>query len=294
MIKNEYMEEIIDCSKKDEFIKKGLINRVALSLVEQCDPLTKSSFEEFNFIENLWNDYSVIAECNREYGVIHYCYEHALYYAMETVKDNNSYLVGNLTMLEFLLHEFEHLKEKYKQQQNEIIDTLINTCSADFIMELVEDKYIPDVLKKYTNSRILESYLQKKYKKVYLPLWDVCPDEKIAESDASKILLDSVDSYPNFNTTNKEAYEQIVSNYLSSLLMGYKKNTENNKYSIPLKKYLNTIKKIDVQNKLDMSILNLLKEGHKYTTEERMKYGLPIREQDVEEVKQKILIRSTK
>ena len=212
---------------------------------------------------------------------------------MAMVKENTSYLVANLTMLEFLLHEFEHLKEMYKQQQNEIIDILINNCSADFIIELVEDKYIPDVLKKYTNSRILESYLHKKYKKFYLPIWDVCPDEKIAESDAHKILLDSVNAYPNFNATNKEDYEQIILDYMSSLLMGYKKNDENNKYSVPLKKYLSTIQKIDVQNKLDMSIWNLLKEGHKYTIEERMKYGLPIKQQEVEEVKKKILIRST-
>ena len=292
MIKNEYMEEIIASSKKEQFIKKGLINRIALSIVEQCDPLTKSNFQAFGFVENLWNDYTVYASCNNEDGEIYYCYEHALGYGMAMVKEISSHLVANLTMLEFLIHEFEHLKEPYKQQNNETINKLITNCSIDFVRELILDKYMPNILKKYKNISIFEKYLFKKYKNFYMPIWDMCPDEKIAESDAYKMIVDSVGAYHNFDVDNKEDYEEIISSYVASLLTGYRKDEENNFYSVPLHDYLSEIKKIDKHNKLDSSLWNLLDEVEKYTTEERMKYGLPITMEEVKDTKVKYLKKS--
>ena len=147
MIKNEYIEEIINVSNKQQIINKGLINRIALSLIEQSDPLTKSIFQEFYFAQNLWNDPTVYASCDREEGVINYCYEHSLGYAMAMMKDNYSHLVCNLEIIGFLIHEIEHLKESYKQQQNELENKLISNCSSNFISELVIDKYLSNILK---------------------------------------------------------------------------------------------------------------------------------------------------
>lgn len=294
MISNELMEEIISVSNKDEFLSKGLINRIAINLVEKCDPLTKSLFQEFGFVENLWNNKTVYASCNKEEGIIYYCYEHAIGYAMAMLKENSSYLMCNLTIIEFLIHELEHLKESYKQQQNELENKLIKNCSSEFIRELIIDRYLPNILKKYQDKEILSKPLFKKYQEFYLPIWDICPDEKIADPDAYKIIVDSVGAYPNFKYTNKQDYEDIVIAYISSLLTGYKKNRYTQKYSIPLEKYLNEISKIDIHQKMDPTIKEEITRASEYTSEERMKYGLPITDEDIKQVKRKYLTKGTK
>ena len=293
MIKNEYIEEIIDTSCKEKIISKGLINRIALSLVEELDPLTKSKFQEFSFAENLWNNPTVYASCDKNEGIIYYCYEHALQSAIILLNEKNTHLYSNFTILQYLIHELEHLKEDYKKQQNETERKLIINSSHELVIEMLIDKYFPNVLKKYKDKIVLQNLLFHMYQKFYLPIWNICPDEKIADSDAYKIIVDSINNYPNFKNDFKEDYDDIIISYISSLLTGYRKNNYTQKFNIPLQKYIEKIKKIDICSKMDYTMKDIINNSDCYSEEEKMKYGLPIVSEDISKVKSKYLQKNT-
>ena len=62
-------------------------------------------------------------------------------------------------------------------------------------------------------------------------------NEKIAETEAHKVLLKSLDDY-GFEEKNAFTYYKIKKWYIDSLMMGYEYNSELDIYNVPLKDYL--------------------------------------------------------
>jgi len=159
-------------------------------------------------------------------------------------------------------------------------------------LELLEDN-LNNYMWYHRDSKLVEKYIMKKYAKFYTKFWEIFPDEKIAEADSSKILLDSINQYENFKLTNKKEYYFILNYYLNSLLNGYIFIKKENRYNVPLKDYLNAVYAIDILEKTDSTIKEEINNLNNYTLEQRLKYGFPITKEDVKEVKQKILTKNT-
>lgn len=287
MISNEILEEIIEISKKGQYLSKGFIHRLYINLLEQCDPITKSKFQDFYFVENIFGGLENGAACMKIEGITKYCYHAVILDVSET--KHLPFLQANLYMVLYLVHELEHLKEHYKITKNNFESRLIQNSDGMFIKKLIEDKYLPIFLINRVRPIFIEKYLEKKYQKFYLPVWNIFPDEKIAEVDAFKIIYDSLNNYPNFKEIYNEDYKFILKEYYKALLSGYKRYKYSKEFTVPLKKYLEEIKKIDKYGILDPALEKELQNFNEYSSYEKMKYGLPITIEDIQEVKKNLV-----
>lgn len=286
MISNELLEEVIYISSQGKFISKGLLLRIAINVIEKLDYVTKSKFQEVKFVDLDW-DFGYAA-CTKSLGLIELDYQKLI--NQEKEAKVFSCLYANLSIIQYLLHEIEHLNEYYKVTKNDLQSKLINISSSDFLEDRIYDYFYNNGIDKdKIQDCVNESFqsFQEKY-------WQIIPLEKIADSDSYKNLLRSIKNYPNFINKYPNLYEKFVDEYLYTLKLGYKYDEQKNKYSIPILLYISALKKFDTNIKLS-DIGYVLKESTKTTSkislEEKLKYGFPTSKNEIDGLnKQKILI----
>lgn len=286
MISNELLEEIIDVSNKRKFISKGLLLRIAVNIIEQTNFITKSKFQEIRFVDMDWDFAGAV--CDKINGVIKIDYEKIINYEKSLC---SSYLNANLEIIQIVLHEIEHLDEFFKSKQNNFQSKLINISSSEFISNMYYDK--SKTLYRNQEKRI--NYTNKKFREFNEKNYEIIPIERIADIDSYKKLLNSLDNFPNFYNMYLKTYAFILKQYLNSLKSGYIYDEEKDKYNVPLLDYLKVINYKDSLENLDIYLKKSNEVSNKMSIEQRMKYGLSIKNQDIKEInKQKILIRGTK
>lgn len=289
MISNELLEEVINISQKKRYISKGLLLRIALNVIENLDSKTKSRLQEIKFVDSDWE--FALASCDRKRGIIEVDYTRLL--QQEKNLNPLSYLKANLSIIQYLLHEIEHLNEHFKSKQNDLQAKIINICSGEFIHKSFQNK-----VKDWPYHKRIE-YANKKFREFCEDNWAIIPIEKIAEADSINNILNSIKAYPNFTYQHSETYFSILIKYIKSLKLGYEFNEQTGSYNIPLIDYLSALNsKIDLKDiglVLKPSSNNSNKLISELSIEERMKLGLPITSKDIKELnKQKIMLRSTK
>lgn len=289
MISNELLEEVISESKKKRFISKGLLMRVAISVIENSNPKTKQKFQEIKYVK-FDNEYA-LASCYRDLGIIEIDYEKII----ESKKEYTdvSYLTANFLIIQTVMHEVEHLNEDYKISQKGFKAQLLRINSQDFL-----DKMWKDKSKKFNSIKKRKKYIEEKELEYSTKYWDIFPAEKIAEAESFELLLKVLDQYPGFKKNYKKEYLFILKEYIDRLNQGYTYNSEMEKYNVPLRDYL---KFINYYVKYENLKLVLQKSNETkslkttFSVEERMKYGLPITKEDVKQLTSKILVlKSTK
>lgn len=284
MISNELLEEVIAISLKEEYLNSDLLIRIANNIIEQTDNVTKTYFNDVIIVKESKKNKHSNGECYD--GIVYIYYLNIINNAKKIKK--LSVFKTNLFMIQIILHEIEHLKSHFKELKNDFESKLIKCSTDTFILELLEDNINP-FFKKNKDFSFVKKYLLKKYSKFYLPIWDICPEEKIAEVDSCKVLLDSVNNYSNFKEKNKEEYNYLEGDYFDALFMGYSYIGERQELNVPLLDYLNKIKKIDVFGKLDPLIEKELTNIKNYSLEEKTKYGMPILAEEFKVLRKKYL-----
>lgn len=289
MISNELLEEVISVSKNKKFISKGLLLRIVVNVIENSNDVTKSKFQDFRCGELGW-DFAVAAG-DKENGIVYLNYDKALH--LEKNKHVFSYLKSNLNIIQIILHEIEHLNELYKIEKNNFESKFIIKSVSD----LISEKCFEIGKNLFDNRDEAIYYRNMRYRMFYEKYWDIIPTEKIAELDSYEKLIRSLDKYPNFYNNHPKIYEYFVEEYINSLKLGYNSKEEIEKYNIPLIDYLSALKTINCRLYLEdfgVSLKTKTSSGN-IPLEKRMRYGLPVTKQEIEELDiNKILLKSTK
>lgn len=289
MISNELLEEVINVSKKKKFISKGLLFRIIINTIENSNDITKERFKEIKYV-NFDNRFA-LASCQRNLGIIEVDYKNIIGSKKEFT--DVSYLTSNLLIIQSVMHEVEHLNEEYKTTKKGFKAQLLRINSQKFLDNMWKDKS-----KKFISKRKRQKYIDDKYLQYSTQYWEIFPVEKIAEAESFELLLGSLDKYPNFKKNYKKEYIFILKEYINKLKQGYIYNSQTEKYNVPLRDYL---KFINYYVKYEDLNLVLQKSNEtknlrtKFSIEERMKFGLPITNEDIKQVTSKILVlKSTK
>lgn len=289
MISNELLKEVIDVSNRNQYISKDLLLRVVYNVIENSNPITKSTFSEIKFINSRFSTFQ--AQCFEESGLINVFYN----LIKKDVKHytNISYLLANLLIIRVLLHEIEHLNEAYKATLPGLKGRILKINSSKFMDKMWEEKS-----KVYTSKRKRQRYIKNKYSELNTEYWSIYPCEKIAEADSMELLLRSLDNYPNFKKTYKKEYIYLLKGYIDGLKQGYNYDGKTGKYNSPLKDYLNFIEHYVKYEDLGF-VLQKASESKKlsesFSVEERMKLGLPVSLEEIKSVSKKIFVlKSTK
>lgn len=289
MISNELLEEVIHLSKEGKFIDKGLLIRIAISAIEQLDPITKSKFRDLK-IEHLDSSFG-LACCDRRQGIILLDYDKLI--EQEKEAKVLSYLRANLSIIQYALHEKEHLDEYYKITKNDIQAKLINISSGGYVADIIYDWLI----KNLEDKKHLEDILCKKFNNFQEKNWEIIPLEKIAEADSQMSILNSLEAYPDFIKKHPKIYEYFLKEYLYALYAGYEYNESLDIHEAPIFKYLKELRKYGVVIKLEDIGLELTTPSISkpiFTLEDRFKYGFPVKTDSVEKLRTKILKKSNK
>jgi len=280
MISNELLEEVINVSKKGKFISKGLLLRIIMNSIEQLDYVSKSNFQEIRIV-NLDNDFG-IANYSKDIGVIEFDYNALI--KQEIDSKVFIYLKSNLLIIQQVLHEVEHLDEVSKKNKNNIQSKLISISESDFLSDIIYE-YLKN---RNIKDRFVSKYIKETFDRFNEKYWNVIPIEKIAEVDAFKKIIDSMENYPNFKNEHKNIYKSLYLEYLDSFKIGYKYNKKEERYNVPIYKYLKALKSLECNIKFK-EICNNLSE---IDSLDKFKFGFPVDELDIEKIKkQKLKIK---
>lgn len=277
MISNELLEEVISVSKKGKFISKGLLLRIVMNSIEQLDYVSKSNFQEIKIV-NLDNDFG-IANFTKDTGVIEFDYNALI--KQEIDSKVFIHLKSNLLIIQQVLHEVEHLDEVSKMKRNDVQSKLISISENDFL----SDSIYEFLKKRNVKEKIIPKYLKTKFDIFNEKYWDIIPTEKIADVDSFKKIIDSMDNYPEFKRVHKNIYKSLYLEYLDSFKLGYKYIKKEEKYNVPIYKYLRALKFLECNIKFkeictDLSEINSL---------DKFKFGFPVDDSDIGNIEMKIL-----
>ena len=279
MISLELLEEIILKSNKSIYIDKDLLERIITDVIEKEDYVTKKNFNGVVF--KRINRKNVGCCYNTDSKKISIDYDKIL-------KKNfwNDCLINNLEIVQSMLHEIQHVKETSKLQTKNIESYLIRLSDLKVIenMSLNELKTI----KRFVTESFFNKLYDKKYKQIYIKLFDLIPGERIAEIDAYKYLLDSLLEYPNFKNEHHDAMEYLYSIYFGKNLFCYKLNRK--KFRIPLLEYIKYINYFS-KDEQDLLYKKLIKRSdlESLSVEDKIKYGFETNFDEVTEFRQKSL-----
>jgi len=267
MISNELLEEIIYLSSKDKYISKELMLNIILNVIDKLDNSARSKFNDvvFSKINLKW----CAASWSNETGIMELDYR-------TIIKDckylgEGNILTSNLLALIYPLHEIQHMNENYKITTNTLESDLIKLGTIESIYSLFKEKYS-------------ENKANKQYVKFINQYSDIMPTEKIAEVDAYRTLLDSLKNYPEFPINYIDSYEDLIYEYFCSLIIGYNDFYTNT----PVSDYLSRLREIGYEEKIiDENLISKLNSIS--SIEDRLKYGAKVSNEEVENVRQKIL-----
>ena len=133
MIDFEVLEELISKSNNDKKLDKEFIKRIILDEISKQDKITRNDFNGIHFGET--NLDSASCSYNVDFGIITINYDRLL----NTVDSKNN-LINNLEILQVLLHELEHVKEKSKMMKKDVEGYLIELSSMDIFENISLEK----------------------------------------------------------------------------------------------------------------------------------------------------------
>ena len=289
MIDGHWLEQIIYCSGKDEFITKELIKKIIENIINSLDNDTKEKFNGVIFANINWNC-NAVCSCRINTGDIVVNYERFIKLLKQEKKLN--FLQRNLEILINLLHEIEHLKEINKSKNLTFESFLHSYSNIDIFDALASEKLT--LFENVLSPNSYQKALLKLSKKLYLQVYDKIPSERIATINSHKLVFESLNNYEDFNEKYRITFNYINQKYLEQYYMGY--NTKKSEYlNIPLVDYFKFIGMLDLLNNLDFYDENIKKfrtlSSKEFTLEQRMLYGLPVSLQETKELEQKILLK---
>ena len=261
MISNELLEEIIDISLKGKYINRTIVIKAFNEIFQTLDIYTQNNFEELIFgkINRKRNIQACCAPDSKNIAVDLL----QLYYELNKHK-NFSMLMRNLSIITTLFHEVEHLKEPYKISKNNFESKLLK-CSEMYDEELQDRVY------------------------------DYIPCEKIAFANSHKIMLNNIKNYPDFKNKYFDEYRRINNNYILNLKRGYCFFEDVEQYNVPLYCFLKETNQTKFLSELCHLKLASDNNINKISIDKKLKYGLPITKEDIDEInKKKILTKSIK
>lgn len=262
MISNELLEEIIDISLRGQYINKKIIQKVFNEIFLNLDEYTTSNFNclEFGNIDRKTNTFGTYYPEERVIKL-----DLIESYVYENKNKKLNMLIKNLRIINHLFHEVEHLKQSSKIIKNDLEAKLI-MCSKD----------IDEVL--------------------YNDLYDCVPIEKLAFANSWKLVLENILKYPEFKNQYFETYKYINNEYIKNLKMGYYYDEYLDKYDVPLIRFLCMTKQLELLQELgSWNIAGSNKTINNIPVEVKLKYGLPITRNDIDEInKKKIITKSAK
>ena len=243
MISDELLEEVIHVSLRDEIIDQDLLIKIIDNIIGNCEQSTKSKFNGVEIFKEYKRGKKINAEYTDEDKVIRVFYLNMVKNGL--LRRNLNVFQTNLYMIQVILHEIEHLKSDTIELKDDFESKLLKSSSAEFIMELLIDN-LNNTFWKHRESKLVQKYLLHKYDKFATKTWDICPDEKLAETYSTKALLDVTTKYHNFDKKYLDEYVFLKKEYLRSLLMGYCYIGDTELFNVPLLEYLDVISNIDV------------------------------------------------
>lgn len=282
MISNELLEEVINVSLKGEIIDQDLLIKIIENIIDECSPETRRQFNGIEIFDEYKKEKRTNADYVSDYKIIRIFYLNIIKNGM--LFYNFDVFETNLYMIQVVLHEVEHLKNDTTELNDDFESKLIKICSSKYIWQLLEDN-LSKFLYKYKNFSLVKDHISKKYNSFVEKTWEICPDEKLAEVNSNKILLESINNYHKFKIDNPKVYDFIVKKYFYSLLMGYNEKLIGEYSFPPLLKYLNILDEIDVYKRTDSTIWNDIMKPDLYIMEDRLKYGLLVDNESIKQLK---------
>lgn len=284
MIDNQLLEEVMYVSNKNKFINMKLIEKIIVDTVNQTDALTKSRFNGVFFEKIKW-DKNVVCVCRPYMGDIIVDYQNLVKQLISVKK--LSFLEYNLELITNLLHEVEHLKEPSKMNLDNFESFLLYFSNFEIFEFLAQDelKFIKYILpESFYNNKI-----GTKAKKLYLKIYDKNPSERLATIYSHKLLLESLNNFEGFKENYKNSFKYINKKYINQYYIGYNELRNN----IPLVDYFKFIK-LNLLNELgfcSQDVVQFLKlSSKKFSIEERMLYGLPVKRKETSELNKKLIL----
>lgn len=287
---NEYLEEVISLSNKDEFISKELIEKIINFRVEQEDKVTKEKFSGVIFGKTNWSG-NIMCTCDMNSGNIFVDYEKIM---SEYIKVNKiNMLQKNARIISYLFHEVNHLKEDSIISLLNFESLLISYSGFEVFYPLVETKI--KHFRYLINDCLYKKIFEYKQDKLYLKIYDKIPSERIANIRSYKETFEVFNNYPNFKEKYIDDLEYINEIYRNQYYLGYDNyNKQGKYYKGPLLDYLKFIKMFNLLEELDFYCEDIKrfieKTSKEFTLEERMLYGLPVTLKETEELNKKLIL----
>lgn len=283
-MKQEYLEELISFSNKEEFVSKKLIEKIIYDIVDEDCRLNQVIFGVTS-----WSG-DVKCSCDINYRNILVDYEKL---RKDYNKSKKSSLQKNLILLSYLFHEVEHLKEDSIISLLNFESLLISYSSIDIFYPLAESKL--KHMKYFIADNIYIKMLEKQQDQLYLKIYDKIPGERIANIRAYKQVFEAVNYYPNFKEKYIDDFKFINNLYKDQYYLGYDNYKKKDKfYKGPLLDYLKFIKMTGLLDDFDFyceDIKRFLEKSSKeFSIEERMLYGLPVTLKETDELDKKLIL----
>lgn len=283
-MKQEYLEELISFSNKDEFVSKALIEKIIYDIVDEECRLNQVIFGDTSWSGN------VKCSCDINSRNILVDYE-------KIKKDYNnskkSSLQKNLILLSYLFHEVQHLKEDSIIKLLNFESLLISYSSFDVFFPLAESKL--KHLKCLIDNNLYKKIVEKKQDQLYLKMYDKIPGERIANIKSYKQVLESICDYPGFKEKYIDDLKFINYLYKDQYYLGYDNYKKQGKYyKGPLLDYLKFIKMSNLLYDFDFYCEDpkvfLEQSSKEFSIEERMLYGLPVTLEETDELDKKLIL----
>lgn len=274
MLSTELIDEVIDVSLKKQFISKEFIEKIIFEVINNSDKITKKLFNKVTFEEDDWD--IAFATANLATGKINIKYEYIIDYY--TKCDNISFFKINLIIIQILLHEITHLKEKGKILLGNYESKIIKYGRGEYFGSV----YFYRAFNKTCNTSFANRYCEKKYKLFYEQNYKLIPTERIADAVAYREILDSLKCYPNFLDLYFNEYKAIEHLYFKVLKRGYER-LNSGKYSVPIIDYFKAIRRVDDLEKIGFNLetKTIPNEIKDFDLETKMMYGFPITHKEI-------------
>lgn len=279
MINQELLEEIMFKSSKKQYIDKSLIERVLIDVINNEDDITRQCFNGIVFKDIMCK--SILCHFSPSKGIITVDYKKllSLFDSHSNELNKSHILKNNIEILQFALHEVQHLKEKSKLSKDNIESILIDLSSTKIFKIMSEDRI--KIFKKILSEKTFNSIADKAYGKVYIKLYELIPGERIAQIDSYKLIVNSIRNFPEFENCYKKVFDDIFLQYFTQYFLGYKRKGD--KFNIPVLEYLNKINCIDSVDK-DLIYSKLSEKAFSeknISAEEKMKYGFQVTSNEI-------------
>ena len=283
-MKQEYLEELISFSNKDQFVSMELIEKIIYDIVDE-----KCRLNQVIFGDTSWSG-DVKCSCDINSRNILVDYE-------KIKKDYNnskkSSLQKNLILLSYLFHEVQHLKEDSIISLLNFESLLISYSSFDVFFPLAESKL--KHMKCLIDDNLYKKIVEKKQDQLYLKIYDKIPSERIANIRSYGEVFELIYNYPGFKEKYIDVLKFMNQIYKNQYYLGYDNYKKpGNYYKGPLLDYLKFIKMSNLLADFDFycedSKVFLEQSSKEFSIEERMLYGLPVTLQETDELDKKLIL----